>query len=350
MSKHVHYVIPIASPKATGLVAQVYTQMKQDLGIVPEPFTLHSPAPDLLAGAWAIFRESLLVGRVRRGVKEAVATIVSQANQCPWCVDAHTISLYATGDAAVARAIMHHEYDTVADQEMKAILHWAIATPTPKALGLRTAPFGVEEAPEMIGTAVVFQYLNRMVNAVLSETTLPRSPWMKHLVQRTFGWFYARAIRKPLTPGKSLALLPNASLPPDLVWAERAPHVAEAFARFAAVVEQAGATYLPREVRGLVKEHIQIWHGENPGLSRIWVEQAVNRLDETERPAGRLALLTALAPYQLDEGVIHAFRAKQPEDAALVGALAWSSLLAARRVSAWLWDSTTPDNPSGLVQ
>src|SRR5262245_30876330 len=106
MSKHVHYVTPVPRDAASGLVAQVYAQIKQDLGVVPEPFTLHSPAPDLLAGAWAIFRETLLVGKVRRGIKEALATQVSQANQCPWCVDAHTISLYAAGDGSVARAIL----------------------------------------------------------------------------------------------------------------------------------------------------------------------------------------------------------------------------------------------------
>ncbi len=48
------------------------------------------------------------------------------------------------------------------------------------------------------------------------------------------------------------------------------------------------------------------------------------------------ALLTALASYQIDEQVIEAFRAYYATDAQLVGAVAWASGAAARRISSWL--------------
>ena len=37
------------------------------------------------------------------------------------------------------------------------------------------------------------------------------------------------------------------------------------------------------------------WHGEQRGPSRAWVEDALSVLPIAQRPAGRLALLTALA-------------------------------------------------------
>ena len=51
-------------------------------------------------------------------------------------------------------------------------------------------------------------------------------------------------------------------------WAEPNPAVAGAFARFAAVVERAGASALSPAVRDIVYHHIQAWTGQDPGLSR----------------------------------------------------------------------------------
>jgi hypothetical protein len=112
--------------------------------------------------------------------------------------------------------------------------------------------------------------------------------------------------------------------------------VAGAYARFAAAVEAAGQQSVPAEVRLLVHKQVGSWQGEDPGLSRHWVEEAIIGLDESHKPAARLALLTALASYQVDEGVIHAFRSQYPGDDKLIGLAAWASFTAARRVGSWL--------------
>ena len=83
-------------------------------------------------------------------------------------------------------------------------------------------PFTPAEAPEIIGTAVNFHYLNRMVNILLIRTNLPRNPLVKGAMKRTFGWLYRRSARKTHPPGVALALLQAAPLPTDLAWAEPA--------------------------------------------------------------------------------------------------------------------------------
>ncbi|MEJ2126853.1 MAG: alkylhydroperoxidase, partial [Candidatus Bathyarchaeota archaeon] len=60
------------------MVAKVYSQIKQDFGRIVEPFTLHSPIPSILAGAWMAARESELVGYAPRSVKEAIAASISK--------------------------------------------------------------------------------------------------------------------------------------------------------------------------------------------------------------------------------------------------------------------------------
>ena len=89
-----------------------------------------------------------------------------------------------------------------------------------------------------------------------------------------------------------------------------------------------------RESRGRVL--LQSWDGKDPGFGRGWVEQAIYSFDERSKAAIQLVLLTALAPYRVDEGVIQTFTTYFAEDEELLGALAWGSFTAARRIGTWL--------------
>jgi AhpD family alkylhydroperoxidase len=337
MPQYIKYVTAVEVKSAQGLVARTYSQMKSDPGVLAEPFTLHSPVPALLAGVWGIFRESLLTGQVRRGVKEAVAAVVSEQNRCLWCVDAHSIALYATGDRQAVQAILQQHGDEQLDTQMQAAIRWASATRTPTAAIITTPPFSAQVAPEMLGVAVTFHYLNRLVSIVLAETNLPRTLWLKQAIKRALGWLYAGVARQLYPPGRSLDLLPEAPLPGDLAWAAGVPSIAGAFARFAAQVEAVGKRVLAPDVRTFVQQQVHVWAGDDPGLSRQWVERALEGVTGEPRAASRLALLAALAPYQMDDEVIQGFRTYHPGDDELLGALAWASFTAARRIGGWLY-------------
>jgi AhpD family alkylhydroperoxidase len=274
---------------------------------------------------------------VRRGVKEAVAAAVSEQNRCLWCVDAHSIALYAMGDGKTADAILQHHHTGHLDAEMHAAIQWASATRTPSAAIITNPPFTAQLVPEMIGVAVTFHYLNRLVSIVLAETNLPRTHWLKQMVRRTLGWLYAGKARQPHLPGRSLDLLPVAPLPADLAWSAGAEPIAGAFARLAVQVETCGERTLVPAVRSLVQQQVQAWQGEDPGLSRQWVESALAGGTDETRAACRLTLIAALAPHQMDDDVIQAFRSYHPGDDELLGALAWASFTAARRVGSWLY-------------
>jgi AhpD family alkylhydroperoxidase len=101
----IKYIQAIAPRHAEGFVEPVYAQIKRDFGKNVEPFLLHSPIPELLAGAWMACRETELVGSVPRYIKEAVAIAVSQKNQCPYCIDAHTFMHYAENEKELSKAI-----------------------------------------------------------------------------------------------------------------------------------------------------------------------------------------------------------------------------------------------------
>ena len=147
---------------------------------------------------------------------------------------------------------------------------------------------------------------------------------------------FSKAVKRTKPSGLSLEFLAEAELPEDLSWAKNSPIVAEAFSRWAAVVEDAGNQVLSSEIRELVFKYIQNWKGEDPGLGRRWAEKAINGYDDKSKAEGILALLTAIAPYQIDEIVIQRFRDHFPKDDQLISALAWSSFIAARKIGTWI--------------
>ncbi len=58
--RKLRYVTPVSFHDATGLVRQAYDQMERFVGLAP-PVSLHSPVPEVLAGVWAIDRQSYFV-------------------------------------------------------------------------------------------------------------------------------------------------------------------------------------------------------------------------------------------------------------------------------------------------
>ncbi|MQS10766.1 carboxymuconolactone decarboxylase family protein [Streptomyces kaniharaensis] len=318
----IRHVAPVRPGRAGAEVAGVYAEVEREFGMLAPPVALHAPAPPVLAATWVMLRETLVAaGRVDRAAKESVAAAVSRANTCPYCVEVHTTAVGALGPA-------------VAPADRSRLAAWAA--------GEGAAPFPAEHAPELVGVAVTFHYLNRMVSVFLEDSPLPPGapPPARRAARALLGRFVRQSALAAPSPGASLDLLPGSRLPADLSWAAGTPSVAGAFARAAVAMETAGERSVPEPVRNLVVAELADWDGRPPGLGRGWGETAVATLPADSRPAGRLALLTAKAAYQVDDGVVADFRRTAPGDRALVELTAWASLTAARRLGTRLAGET----------
>ena len=324
----------------------VRRQIMRDVGALVPPFMLHLPSPAALCAYWAIVREPTHGPQVSRAKKEAVAAAVSAINACPYCVDVHTTVLHALGARDQALQLVAGTTSGSTDPELEGVISWARATRDPGASVLRQRPFADRDAPELIGVAVSYHYINRMVAIFAVSSPFPASALLKSGFRRLAAPVFARQTRRDVRPGATLTLLPPAQLPDDLRWARGDAVIAEAFARAAATFDSVGGQALPESVRTLISERVMAWHGEDPGLSRAWVEGAVEPLPTQHRPLGRLALLTALAPYQVDERVIGEARPHLGGDEALVAACAWASFTAARRVGTWLDTDRRAQSPA----
>lgn len=318
--------------------AEVRRQIGRDFGALVPPFALHLPAPEALCAYWAIFREPTYGQRVDRAQKEAVAAGVSASNTCPYCVDVHTTLLHALGDRSSAAKIAAGRTDDITDPALRGVVAWARENRKPGASILRHRPFPDEHAPELIGTAVAYHYINRMVNIFVATSPFPLPVTPKPIARRMVSPVFRRLAARRVQPGESLGLLPAAPWPDDLGWAHGDPIIADAFARAAAAFDRIGRQAIPAETRHLVADRLHEWRGEEPGLSRRWVDDPVKELPTAQRPLGRFALLTALASYQIDSEILDAARPSlgSAGDEALVVTAAWASFAAARRIGSWL--------------
>ncbi|MEU6077869.1 hypothetical protein [Micromonospora sp. NPDC047074] len=340
MLTHVRHVTPVPPWAADGSVGRVYQQMAEDFGVMAPPVLLHSPAPDVLRACWLMLRETLLAeGLVGRDAKEVVAAAVSESNRCPYCVEVHGAT--AAGLLGDTAGWLRAGAGGIGDPGMRNLAEWARHGGAGPGARRVPAPFPAVHGPELIGVAVAFHYLNRMVSVFLQDTPLPPTPaGVRAGVRRTAARIMGALARAGRPPGRSLDLLPPAPPEPDLAWAVGRPHIAAAFARAGHTIHRAGEAALPEHVRQRVLACLADPPPPEPGGGR-WFDAAVAELAPAERPVARLALLTALAPYRVTDTDVADCRAGGIDDAALVSVTAWASLAMARRIGAALHEDLT---------
>jgi len=333
----VKYVSPVHPSRAEGVVGSIYGEVREDY-VIAGPMTLHSPSPHVLAGMWAVLRETLVVGQVPRAHKEAVAATVSRINSCPYCIEAHGLSVAGAGATEEARAIETGDAEAIGDDHLRRLVEWAAVTRRPRDLLLSDPPFDEQSRAEIAGTALTFHYINRMVSIFLEDSGLPfvgAVPALRGPARLAAGPMMRRILAGSPEPGRSLARLPAASVSEDFAWLGR-PSVVTAFSALTAILDEEVDSVLPSTARDAVSATLGEWHGEESPLGRQWVEDAVAALDPAARPAATIALLAALAPYRLSDSDVAALGLSHPGDQVLLAVTGWGALSATRRIASWL--------------
>ncbi|GAB3647448.1 carboxymuconolactone decarboxylase family protein [Glycomyces tarimensis] len=305
MSPSIRHITPVGPKAAVGVVADVYQQVESDLGATGgTPFAMLSPTPELLAPMWSLLRESLLVGGPRERVaKEVVATAIAVKNRCRFCADAHATMLHAAGEHEIAESLRSGE----PPDEHADLAEWAVA---PSVDG----PFGAEAAPRFIGTALVFEFITRMVK-VMAPDVGPHPSTNTKFGRSVASRSLRAAVAADLQPGASLPLLDRrepwlAELWPTLDlsvpgWAGDSP-VGRAWAQLRATAAR-GRGLLNAHAAGQVEQAIgksvDDW-GARLVTGPIVIDD-IERLPATAALGARLAASAALDPGSIrDEDVV----------------------------------------------
>lgn len=338
----VRYVTPVPYTKADGLVAEVY-ELVADEFFINGAITTHSVRPQLLAGMWCGGRELVLAqGHYGRDVKEGLGVSFAQTNGCTYCEDMLVSVVYGGDDHKFARDVRTGNQQDIDNAEIRALHQWAKNYRAVDSDILRHPPFDARRAPEMIGVAFMFNYLNRYVKIFFDGTPLNPmfdSETIKTGMFKTFGKELKPSVTKKLEYGRAAALLPAAELPSDIAWAISDDHIAEPIARWAAAIDRSAVPDIPEAVRYVVGKAVSEWRGEVMGLSRAWIEPYLTGLASGEAAAAKIGLLTALAPTQISDDVIAEYRKYYEGDGALVSLVSWAAFTATRRAAAWIADA-----------
>lgn len=313
----IRYVAPVEARQADGLVAEVYSQAKRELGAVGAPFQMLSPAPELLASMWSLLRESLMVGSPEeRLAKEVVATSIAVRNGCRFCTDAHTVLLHALGEAALAEGLRASN----PPEEWAPLAAWALE-PGPEG------PFAAEAAPRFIGTALVFEFITRLVQ-VLAHNESPHPVTATRLGRSVASRALREAVAADLEPGLSLALLEDRPSwarglrTREPAWAAGSP-VGTAYAHL-----RAYASSGPGLLGGDAAEAVARTVGVREGAAGVGLPELVDGDGLEPGPAlgARLAVAAALAPAAVNETHVDAWRGEKHSDHCVVHLLAYGTM------------------------
>jgi hypothetical protein len=332
-------------------VAEVYDQIAADF-FVNGSLTSRSGVPDLFAASWIGGRETVLVSdQLDRTTKEALTATLSSINDCPYCGDMLVSLVHAADRHDDARQILSESEEDITDPLMRERLLWVRAVATPGATPPTSTPFNRAQLPEVIGALMALSDVNRFSHIVMDGSPV-NAPFglqaVKTFALRLFGGELRTTHIRPLEPGRSLPLLPEAELPEDMQWARPNPRIASAVARWAAAVERESAKVIPERTRQLVHDSLKQWQGEQMPISRNWVEQEIHGLVGNERAIARLALVVAKASYQSDDRLVAEVLEHNPEQEQFLRILAWSSFTAARYVAARI--ARLSDNTGTVLQ
>ena len=319
-------------------LAPVLAEVKSAFGQIPDPFTAHLHDSEFFKRIWSWTRNTYFAGRLRRDYKDVIAGAVSKANECTYCLEAHTMFVNLT-DKDSAKAILSANAALASDAKARELIEWGLNTLRPETKIIQSPPFDKALLPEIIFTALTFHYMNRFVFIFFgpSPMELPKIPGLKALMMMIAGPMMKSLATKTLEAEAETGLIASNAIPADLNWATSDPVVLQEAVEAAKAAEAAGAAALSQAVRDFVMETLQQWRGGPMPLDNAWLTEALEDLpNDGDRNVARYCLLTALAPYRVTNSDVTAAKVALGGDKALIQATIWAAFTAARRVCSWL--------------
>ena len=156
-------------------VLELWAPSLEKLGFVPNVLRLYALRPTHLL-AWNAHYEELMKGdsSLSRAEREMIAVVVSVANECAYCIAAHSAALRKlTKDAALSDMIASDHRHAAISQRMKAALDYAVKlTCAPTTMSaedvqrLRDAGWSEEDVMDIAEVTGMFNMSNRMASGL----------------------------------------------------------------------------------------------------------------------------------------------------------------------------------------
>ena len=171
------WIETIAYPDSTGRLRQLYDQVKGPDDNVDNIMAAHSLRPHSMAGHMALYKNVLhhFSNTLPTWFLETIGVLVSQLNDCDYCVDHHYAGLQRlipdrTRCASLRQALSNDRFEDAYDPAQSAALRYAAKlTRQPASVSkadveaMRSAGLDDGQILEVNQVAAYFAYANRMV-------------------------------------------------------------------------------------------------------------------------------------------------------------------------------------------
>lgn len=360
-------------------ISVVAKSAAREFGMYPPFLQLFEEIPSVFGTMWQMLREVAIVGQFPRFLKQVVAVAVSRANECPSCLKAHKMLAMALGNKAARNVLEKGESEL--DKENKhtrsllKLYRWAAATSRAEGPELCQPPFLRKFAPEVIGSVLVWNYVNRIISVFF-----PDRKAMPTFIVKIFGpimrWKMGGIKYQNRSASFNLFPMQPTVLQSELSWAIPDPTVSAAISRFDSSIEQASFLIIPDVIRSFMRNLVANWNGAgitgypsidfgakvdlngvcelrptfDPVEKEAWIAvltksfekihaESLIDLGDREREAHRMmlkvALITAFAKHEMVTKDIADFEAFFPHKWQYLSVIAWSSMAVSKRVAFW---------------
>jgi len=164
---------------ATGPTAQLFAGVKAKLGVVPNLMRTFAHSPAVLE-AYLGFSGKLGQGVLPAAVREQLALVIGETNECEYCLSAHT--LLGKGAGLSPDAILAARRAEAADPKVAAILQFARAVVAARGqvsddqlTAVRAAGATDAEIVEVVAHVAVNVLTNYMNNVARTVVDFPRA-------------------------------------------------------------------------------------------------------------------------------------------------------------------------------
>lgn len=323
----IKYIGSAKDRMAEDKVKEIYKELKNDMGDVVEPISLHAVNPDLLEGIWNILREVVVVnGKMTRIQKEAIGASVSEANRCNYCVDAHTIMLIGLKDKVTADAIVKRSPSIIDDTYLRNLVKWSLETRNFKSVIIKFPPFPENTAPEAIGTAVFFHYLNRMVSAFLGPTILPVNiNFLKGAMKKMAGKMFSGVLARD-KQHKKFSEQDFGDINDKIAWTTSNSQVNHVFGKYYVLLNELAQKYVPQSVQNFIRQQIEDWDGADQFQTKE-IDPLLGSVPEKDQDLARVLYVQCFSPHKINASHIsklNNYFGENIEEAILIS-FAWAS-------------------------
>jgi hypothetical protein len=345
--KHIRPFIPGHAPVR---VQRMYLHANKALAAgVAGPIAAFGRGEMIAGPCWTLLYESMLAHtKVDRYSKEAVAAAVSRSNACHYCIDANSKFMLASPSPAKdgTDASMRVE-DTSALQDWAASTRY---TPSNAMAGSISIPFRPDQAPEIVGVVIAYNFINRVAEAFVGDFPLSRLPKsIQQGIDPLVLAYLRRSARVVNPPGESFHVLAasdpvygSSNVPIERAEEELPSAIRKVLKRHANMLlaaevwsracARAVRSTLRKESRDIVRNFAHSWDGRQR-LSTQWAtEMAAESPHESDRLLLHVALLTVVGGNQLSDSELRAAVSARGDDAA-VNVVAYAAAEAAKVIA-----------------